>query len=245
MTKYNPEKHHRRSVRLRNYDYSQNGLYFVTICVKNGECLFGEIVVGANGICPEMKLNELGKIVEKEWLESAKIRKEINIHEYIVMPNHFHAIVEITDVGANGIRPINKCETVGANGIRPINKCETVGANGIRPINKCETVGTNTIRPKNNNSITEGECHSPLRVQQRPIGTSKTIGALVRGFKSSVTKQIGFSPWQRSFHEHIIRDRNAHARIAEYIVNNPINWGKDKFYKDKNMNGFSIRCVAK
>ena len=217
MTKYNPEKHHRRSVRLRNYDYSQNGLYFVTICVKNGECLFGEIVVGANGICPEMKLNELGKIVEKEWLESAKIRKEINIHEYIVMPNHFHAIVEITDVGANGIRPINKCETV----------------------------GTNTIRPKNNNSITEGECHSPLRVQQRPIGTSKTIGALVRGFKSSVTKQIGFSPWQRSFHEHIIRDRNAHARIAEYIVNNPINWGKDKFYKDKNMNGFSIRCVAK
>jgi len=61
MPKYNPEIHNRRSIRLRGYDYSQAGLYFVTICVQNRECLFGEIVNG------EMRLNEYGRIVNMVW----------------------------------------------------------------------------------------------------------------------------------------------------------------------------------
>ena len=94
---YNPEIHHRRSIRLRNYNYSQNGAYFVTLITKNRENLFGEIKNG------EMILNDIGRVVEDEWLMSQKIRKEIELDEYCIMPNHFHAIVSI--VGANGVCP--------------------------------------------------------------------------------------------------------------------------------------------
>ena len=89
--KYDPEKHHRRSIRLKDYDYSQSGAYFITICTHNRECLFGEIVnVG-------MILNEFGKIAWEEWDNNAKIRKNLVQDEYVVMPNHVHGILFILD----------------------------------------------------------------------------------------------------------------------------------------------------
>jgi REP element-mobilizing transposase RayT len=89
--KYDPEKHHRRSIRLKDYDYSQSGAYFITICTYNRECLFGEIVnVG-------MILNEFGKIAWEEWDNNAKIRKNLVQDEYVVMPNHVHGILFILD----------------------------------------------------------------------------------------------------------------------------------------------------
>jgi putative transposase len=92
---YNSDIHRRRSLRLRNYDYSQAGAYFVTICTQNRECLFGEIADG------EMMLNAAGRIVADEWMQTACIRKEIELDEWAVMPNHFHGIVVLTDnVGA-------------------------------------------------------------------------------------------------------------------------------------------------
>ena len=60
---YNPEKHKRKSIRLKGYDYSQAGLYFITICVKNRACLFGNIENG------KMILNDAGKIIEKWYYE--------------------------------------------------------------------------------------------------------------------------------------------------------------------------------
>jgi len=84
-----PQKHHRRSIRLRNYDYSQVGAYFITVCTKNRECFLGEIENG------EITLNEYGMIVEKEWLMTEKIRSNIQMDKYIVMPNHFHGIIII------------------------------------------------------------------------------------------------------------------------------------------------------
>jgi len=110
--KYNPALHHRHTIRLKEYDYSQEGLYFVTICCQDMICRFGKIENG------DMILNDAGKIVYEEWENSAGIRKEIEIHEYVVMPNHFHAIVEI--VGAYGIRPND-------NGIRPDNNADDKG----------------------------------------------------------------------------------------------------------------------
>ena len=92
MNKYNPKKHNRRSIRLKGYDYSQAGLYFVTICVKNRLCLFGNIADG------KMNLNDAGKMVTNEWLKLPERFPNIQLHEYVVMPNHFHAILEI--VGA-------------------------------------------------------------------------------------------------------------------------------------------------
>ena len=82
-------KFQRHSLRLPNYDYSNEGFYFITLCVENGINLFGDISDG------ELKLNLFGKIAEEEWLKTEQIRDNIQLHEFIVMPNHFHAIVEI------------------------------------------------------------------------------------------------------------------------------------------------------
>jgi len=84
--KYNPDIHHRRSIRLQDYDYSQEGLYFVTLCVHERECLFGEIVDG------KMQLNELGKTIETICHELSQHYKNIHLEIFVIMPNHFHGI---------------------------------------------------------------------------------------------------------------------------------------------------------
>lgn len=87
--KYNPDIHHRRSIRLKGYDYSQNGLYFITICTHNRHHLFGTITND------QMALNPIGKIAHDEWLKTESMRPNIRLHEFIVMPNHIHGIIEI------------------------------------------------------------------------------------------------------------------------------------------------------
>ena len=100
-------KPRRKSIRLQGYDYSQPGVYFVTICTHDRNCLFGEIVDG------RMILNEMGEIVESEWIKSPEIRSEIELDVFQIMPNHFHAVVFIMDlhdddsaVGATGRSPL-------------------------------------------------------------------------------------------------------------------------------------------
>ncbi len=88
---YDPTKHHRRSVRLKGYDYSQPGAYFVTINTHLGQPLFGEIT---NGV---IRLNECGSLVEKEWLQTAAIRKNIELDVFTIMPDHFHGILVILE----------------------------------------------------------------------------------------------------------------------------------------------------
>ena len=80
---------HRRSTRLRDFDYSQDGAYFVTICTWNRACVFGDIVQ------QEMQLNEDGRIVYREWQRTSQVRNNIKIDSFIVMPNHLHGIVII------------------------------------------------------------------------------------------------------------------------------------------------------
>src|SRR3954452_12071731 len=87
---YDPDRHHRRSVRLADYDYAQAGAYFITICAHQRESHFGEISDGA------VQLNELGRIVDEEWARSSEIRSEIELDTWVVMPNHLHGIVFIT-----------------------------------------------------------------------------------------------------------------------------------------------------
>jgi REP element-mobilizing transposase RayT len=85
----NPVKHHRRSLRLKGFDYSQPGTYFITVCVRNRECLFGEIRAGKT--C----LNDAGQMVAKWWLELEHKFLGITPGEFMVMPNHFHGIIYI------------------------------------------------------------------------------------------------------------------------------------------------------
>lgn len=98
MTPYDPQRHHRRSLRLKGYDYTQPGAYFVTLCTYNGEALFGEIVDGS------MVLNAWGEIVRDEWFKTVQLRPYVALYddEFVVMPNHIHGIIWIVDdpVGA-------------------------------------------------------------------------------------------------------------------------------------------------
>lgn len=83
---YDPKKHHRRSIRLKGYNYSSEGFYFITICTEGRRCLFGTIING------KMVLNDYGKIVDNEWQNTIKIRNgDVVLHEYVIMPNHIHA----------------------------------------------------------------------------------------------------------------------------------------------------------
>ncbi|MCB0281444.1 MAG: transposase [Calditrichaeota bacterium] len=87
--KYNPDKHHRRSIRLKGYDYSQAGFYFITICTQNRACLFGAINDG------KMILNQSGKMVQNIWENIPIFYQGIKIDQYQIMPNHFHGIINI------------------------------------------------------------------------------------------------------------------------------------------------------
>src|SRR5438093_2097370 len=112
------KRHHRRSIRLQGYDYSQPGMYFVTVCTEGLELLFGEVEKG------EMVVNEYGRVVWEEWHRSAEIRREVRLDEFMVMPNHLHGIMVITcaeahRVGATGHHEIIAIE-VGAHGRAPL-----------------------------------------------------------------------------------------------------------------------------
>lgn len=89
--KFDPEKHHRRSIRLKGYNYNQPGWYFVTIVVQGRRNILGEIVDG------KINLNNFGHIVKNEWITTDKLRRNIELDEFIIMPNHLHGIIHITD----------------------------------------------------------------------------------------------------------------------------------------------------
>ena len=191
----NPTIHHRKSNRLQGYDYSQAGLYFITVCTHNRVPLFGEIVDG------EMQFNELGIVVDEEWRKTEYIRSHIVLHEFVIMPNHVHGIIQL--VGAHCMRP-----------------------NGTHPHEYADSD------------------EQPGRVQRAPTAPptstarrAPTVGDVVRGFKSSVTKRLnalsgtsGQRFWQRNYYEHIIRDEDAYLKIAEYIQTNPRCWDTDTYY---------------
>ena len=96
---YDPERHHRRSIRLADYDYRQNGAYYVTVCTHERECLFGEI--DAEGA---MRLNEWGEIVQEEWERTEIVRANVSLDAFVVMPNHVHGILVIMGVDGPGAR---------------------------------------------------------------------------------------------------------------------------------------------
>ena len=92
-TTYNPDIHHRRSIRLKGYDYSRAGAYFITICTHGRECILGDLVDG------EMRLNEYGDIARGEWLNLPNRYPDIELDAVVIMPNHIHAIIAIHAVG--------------------------------------------------------------------------------------------------------------------------------------------------
>jgi len=200
MNNYNPNIHHRKSIRLKGYDYSQAGLYFITICVKDRECLFGEIIHG------KIILNDAGKIADECWLKISEHFLNVVLHEYIVMPNHVHGIIELKRVDAI-------CNQISNN---------VVGTRHVvsLPDNSESSVGTSHVMSQHNQF-------------SKPIPGS--ISVIIQQYKSSVTRfvnktNVSHFRWQSRFYEHIIRDEKSYHRISEYIINNPKNWKDDDFF---------------
>ena len=99
---YNPQIHHRRSIRLKGYDYSQEGLYFITICCKDRKYRFGKIENH------EMTLNEYGMIAYNEWIKLTERFSNFELDVFQIMPNHMHAIIALNNVGAGFTPAHNK-----------------------------------------------------------------------------------------------------------------------------------------
>jgi len=101
--KHKVEKQHRRSIRLKGYDYANSGAYFVTIVTQGRACLFGEIVNA------ETRLNDAGSVIERWWFELNNKFRTVETDDFVIMPNHFHGIVVIADVGADlCVGPVGK-----------------------------------------------------------------------------------------------------------------------------------------
>ncbi len=100
--KFDPKIHHRRSIRLQGYDYSQAGAYFVTITTHGRECLFGEIHQG------QMTLNQFGKIVQQAWLDLPRHYPHIELGAFGIMPDHVHMVVIFNDSPAPKRHPLSE-----------------------------------------------------------------------------------------------------------------------------------------
>ena len=221
---YDPQKHHRRSIRLAEYDYSQCGAYFVTICTRNGDPILANAEKPPVGVAlaathtlesalaatltlqtppnPEpdsafrFELTTIGEIVDRNWRMLPERFPTVSLDEYVIMQNHFHGIVVINEWDRSRERDAGK--RVGA--------MERVGAG--------------------------------KRVGARPTPTGPTLGMIVGAFKSRSVKDvlahieenrldmIG-KIWQRNYFERVIRNERDLYNIRAYIRNNPVNWGRD------------------
>ena len=196
-------KYRIQSNRLQNWNYGWNASYFITICTQNRTEFFGEI------IGDEMVLSGIGGIVKNEWVKTPKIRADMNIilDAFVVMPNHFHAIITI---GKNEYNAGRNVERYGYDGVFDNDCCR----------NAMHRVSTNINNPKNQPKNKFGP-------------QSKNLASIIRGFKSAVTiharKINPVFVWQSRYYDHIIRDNKSFQRIRNYIINNPKHWDDDKF----------------
>ena len=150
----------RKQHRLSDYDYSQNGAYFITICTFNRKKILGD--VGAS--CVRPLLSDMGSLVEKKIVALNSVYECVRVDKHIVMPNHIHMILLI-------------------------------------------------------------DCASG-RIQFAP-----TIPRVIKQFKGSITKQVGYPVWQKSYHDHVIRGDNDYRSIWQYIETNPQKWLLDCYYE--------------
>ena len=218
----------RRHPRLKGYDYSQNGAYFVTICVKDKHEMLGEIVGRGVHIAPQVQLSEYGVIVKREIENIPSHYDNVFIDVFVVMPNHVHCIIVIEENGGfmGGAGYTGRALDGTGRMLDGTGRMVDVitGAASGAPTNATTHVGGALARPVPVTIPHPVPVHIP-----RPVPA--TIGNIVRGFKSGVSRQIGFSLWQRSYHDHVIRNETDYQRIWQYIDENPAKWEEDCYYK--------------
>ena len=209
---FNPDIHRRKSLRLENYDYSKKGLYFITISLKYKLCFLGEI---KNDI---IKLFESWKMVKKIWLELEEKFKNIKLHNFVVMPNHFHWIIEINDdniiVDNNDSMNIDK------------NRMEIdYNENRVKIDNNENRVNTRFTPTGGKFKYNKNSLSSIIQAFK-----SKTTNEYIKLVYAKKAEPFDKKLWQKDFYEHIIRNDKEYFKIDEYIRNNVKNWKEDKFY---------------
>lgn len=200
--RYNPDIHHRRSIRLKGYDYSRRGAYFITICAQDRRCLFGEVAIG------EMRLNDMGRLLDFTWHDLINHNNNIGLDGYVIMPNHFHGILWIvTDgkTGADGV-PVGAGSEPAPTGT-PSASAHVTGFPSMTP---SETPPT---EPRRNHGL-------PEIIRQLKTFSARRINEL--------RQTPGVAVWQRNYYEHIIRNERELERIREYIIQNPRHWERDR-----------------
>ena len=149
----------RQSNRLKDYDYRHQGVYFVTICVRDRLNLFWQPLAAVSAITETPPLSTQGYIVERCIQEMPIHYSGMQINGYVIMPNHVHLLLTLAE------------------------------------------------------------------------GCKVSLSTMVNQLKGVVTRRLGRSIWQRSYHDHIVRDEQDYLRLTEYIMNNPLKWCDDQYYQ--------------
>jgi putative transposase len=240
------QNHHRRSIRLPGYDYTQPGAYFITLVAHDRLCLFGAI---RNG---KTQLNRLGKIARQELRRLAQRFPNIHIDTFVVMPNHIHAIIVIhanpvpagdgafpTRVGAT--HP-SQNRFLSGTVDEPIEASSGDNGSPIPSGDGAFPTRVGATHPDQNGSTT-GVDRTPTEIMPSDAGSPLphpgpvpgSLGAIIGQFKSRVTKRLWERPeyserpvWQRNYYEHIIQDHAEWRRIHDYILTNPSRWDEDR-----------------
>ena len=231
-----------KSNRYQDWDYTTPANYFVTICTLNHNNFFGKIQN------EKMVYSNMGLIVKQELLKTPIIRKNINIPEWIIMPNHLHMILKIKyQLPSNENISIGKSgdhnfiiETSNGNVETPRRGVSTTHFNTDDPTINRSGIGLNVETPRRGVSTKNiGVSTKNIGVSTKNIGIStkwksNSLGSIINQFKSKCTKRINpkinFFSWQPRFFDHIIQDEKEYYAIQQYIRDNIGNWLIDPYH---------------
>ena len=237
MTKFHNE-FRVESIRLKDWDYTTPWWYFVTINIKGHKKYFGSIING------KIILNDFGKVVQREWLKSKQIRKNIDLDYFVVMPDHIHGIIILNE--SNNLNHAD-CRDVRQNVSQTVHQKTSqtdrlnisktfrhppvtntnIQENTVNTGDVHQNVSTNEQTQKNaNNTENKNEFFSKISPK------SNSLSVIIRGFKASVTKYahengIFEFQWQSRFYDRIIRNEVELYNIRRYIEQNPLSWEMD------------------
>lgn len=206
--KYDPARLHRRSIRLRGYDYSQPGAYFITIVARDRACLFGEVVDG------KMWLNDAGRMIGQTWEEIPSSYPGVETYAFVIMPNHIHGVIILVGAGPRAC-PYTYTNPQTNSPTKP----HTCPESPTKPQGIGQPQGTG-----------QPQGVAPTMSLPDVVHRFKTLTTkrYIDGVKSRGWLPFPGRLWQRNYYEHVIRNDESLERIRQYITENPLQWVMDR-----------------